>query len=165
MLSESNRKRLCMTGIYRHEPEAKYRGSIYSDNLYHCCNWTFTVQQWNDGRIFMRDTYWSDDSSLLIELTDENIDEFTFLFDCNEVTNHSGQNIYDYDESDWWHIGIDSGGMYCGGEYFLKTGAVKNRGKVLKRLEEEILSIEHDLEYKKQNYEEVKSGKRDLQYA
>lgn len=118
MLSESNRIKLCMSGIYTHEPETKYRGSLYSDNLYHCCNWTFTVQQWNDGRIFMTDTYWSDGSSLKIELTDDNIDEFTLLFDCNDVTSHSGHNIYDYDESNWWHVAIDSGGMYCGGKYF-----------------------------------------------
>lgn len=165
MLSENKRNNLCMTGIYTHAPEVKYRANMFRNNLYHCCNWTFTVQQWNDGRIFMKDTYWSDDSSLLIELTDGNIDEFTFLFDCNDVMSHSGHNIYDYGESDWWHIAIDSGGMYCGGKYFLKKGAVKNREKVLKRLEEEILSVERDLEHKKQNYEAVKSGKKDLQYT
>lgn len=165
MLSESNKKKLCMTGIYTHKPEAKYRGSIFSDDLYHCCNWTFTVCQWNDGIIFMKDTYWSDDMSLKIELTDENIEEFILLFNCDDVTSHSGNDIYDYDESDWWRIAIDSSGRSCGGKYFLKKGAVKNREKVLKRLEEEIVSLEHKLEHKKQIYEEVKSGKRDLQYA
>ena len=35
------------------------------------------------------------------------------------ATIHSGENIYEYDESDWWHVAIDSGGMYCGGKYFV----------------------------------------------
>ena len=33
----------------------------------------------------MYDTYWSDDSALHIEITDENIDEFEFVFDFNDV--------------------------------------------------------------------------------
>ena len=97
----------------------------------------------------MVDTYFNDKS---IELTDDNFDEFDFLFDFNEVERHSGENIYEYDESDWWHVAIDSGGMYCGGKYFVKKGAIKSKEKVLKRIANEINRLERELERKREDY-------------
>jgi len=87
----------------------------------------------------MYDTYWSDNTALHIELTDKNINEFQLLFDFNDVKSHNGKNIYDYDENDWFHIAIDSGGLYCGGKYFVKNTAIPNKDKVLKRLFEEMI--------------------------
>lgn len=147
------------------EPNKKYRGSLFWDNMYHCCNWTFKIHKWDDGRCFMYDTYWSDDSALHIELTDENISEFTFVFDFNDVKQVSPRNISDYEEYDIFHVAIDSGGMYCGGKWFLRKNAKKNREVVLERLQQEIKSKQSDLEHAKTRYEMVLNGEINLEYA
>lgn len=147
------------------EPNKKYRGSLFWGDMYHCCNWNFKIHRWDDGRYFMYDTYWCDDSALHIELTDENINEFEFVFDFNDVQKVSPRNISDYEECDIFHVAIDSGGMYCGGSWFIKKNASKNRERILRRLEEEIKSKEHDLDYAKKNYEMVLNGEIDLEYV
>lgn len=88
MLSKSNVEKLVMTGLYKHEPDRRYRGSLYWDNMYHCFNWTFKVRHnKKDDKWYMVDTYFGDK---YIELTDENFDEFEFLFDFEKVEKHSG---------------------------------------------------------------------------
>lgn len=140
----------------------KYRSSIYWDNMYHCFNWTFRVKKNDANEYFMVDTYFGDK---YISLTDENFDEFEFLFDFNEVEIYSGCNIWDYNEEDWWHVATDSGGMYCGGKYYLKKNAQPNKEKVLCRLKEEIESDETNLKWKKEKYQRVLNGEIDLRYA
>ena len=114
-----------MTGLYKHEPDRRYRGSLYRDNMYHCFNWTFKVRHnEKENKWYMVDTYFGDK---YIELTDENFDEFEFVFDFEKLKNILGENIYEYDENDWWHVAVDSGGMYCGGKYFVRKNAVKTK--------------------------------------
>ena len=155
-----------MTGLYRHEPDVKYRGSIYENQLFHCCNWVFEIKynEYEDT-YQMVDNFWRDGSGLKIELTDDNFDEFDFLFDFNEVERHSGENIYEYDESDWWHVAIDSGGMYCGGKYFVKKGAIKSKERVLKRIANEINRLERELERKREDYKRVENNEVNLNYV
>lgn len=163
MLSQKNIDKLVMTGLYRHEPDKRYRSSSYWNDLYWCYNWTFKVRHYEkDDTWYMVDTYFNDE---YIELTDENFNEFEFLFDFNEVKKHSGNHIYEYDESDWWHVAVDSGGMYCGGKYFLKKGAVKNKERVIKRIKSEIACLECDLKYKKETLERVKNDEVNLEYV
>ena len=129
MLIDRNKERLCITGLYKHKPDSKYRDSSYKDNLFHGCNWMFKPVVIKDKSIWMIDTYWSDGSGVQIQLTDENFDEFEFLFDFQNVENHSGNNIGDYKEEDYWHVALNSGGWYCGGQYVIRKGAepVKKR--------------------------------------
>ena len=163
MLSKENKEKLVLTGLYRCEPNKKYRSQLHWDNMYHCFNWTFKVHhRESDDTWFMVDTYFNDK---YIELTDENFDEFELLFDFNEVEKYSGRNIYDYDEGDWWHVAVDSGGMSCGGKYYLKRNALPNKEKVLSRLKEEIDSAERNLEYKKDKYKRAMNGEVDLRYV
>lgn len=162
MLSKENADKIVLTGLYKHEPDAKYRGSLYADNLYHCFNWTFRVMH-NEkyDKWYMVDTYFNDK---YIELTDDNFDEFELLFDFNEVEKHSGNHIYEYDESDWWHVAVDSGGRYfC--KFFLKKGAVKNKERVIERIKSEIEGLERDLKYKKEMLERVKNDEVNLEYV
>lgn len=154
-----------MTGLYKCKPDRKYRGSLHWDNMYHCCNWTFKPYEIKEGKIIMKDTYWSGGDGVRIELTNENFEEFELLFDFNDVKPHSGTNISDYDSADYWHVAIDSGGMYCGGKYFIKNNAVKNKDKVLERLIDEINLLENRLAWKKSEYEQVKSGETDLKFV
>lgn len=162
MLSKENKEKLVLTGLYRCEPNKKYRSQLHWDNMYHCFNWTFKVHhRESDDTWFMVDTYFNDK---YIELTDENFDEFEFLFDFNEVYMHSGKNIWEYDENDYWHVAIDSGGMCCGGKYFVKKGATKSKEKVLERIKNEILSLERQIENKKADYERVQNDEVNLDY-
>ena len=155
MLSKENVEKIVKTGLYKHEPDKKYRSSLYWDNMYHCFNWTFKVKHNENKDIwYMVDTYFNDK---YIELTDENFDEFEFLFDFNEVDKHSGKNIWEYDDDDYWHVAVDSGGMYCGGKYFVKKGATKSKEKVLERIESEIRSLERQIESKKADYQRVQN--------
>lgn len=152
-----------MTGLYKHEPDRRYRGSLYCDNMYHCFNWTFKVRHnEKENKWYMVDTYFGDK---YIELTDENFDEFEFVFDFEKVEKHSGENIYEYDENDWWHVAVDSGGMYCGGKYFVRKNAVKNKEKVLKRLNEEIQRLKNKIDYNKELYERVLKDEVNLKYV
>lgn len=162
-MSKSNVEKLVMTGLYKHEPDRRYRGALYWDNMYHCFNWTFRVRHnEEDNKWYMVDTYFGDK---YIELTDENFDEFEFLFDFEKVEKHSGENIYEYDESDWWHVAVDSGGMYCGGKYFVRKDAVKSKEKVLKRINEEIQGLKNKIDYNKELYERVLKDEVNLKYV
>lgn len=163
MLSIENIQKLCMTGLYKCKPNQKYRGSIHWKNMYHCCNWTFRVHKY-ENEYFMQDTYWNG-SDVCIKLTDENFNEFTLIFDFNDVESHSGRNIEDYDSSDYYNEAVDSGGMYCGGKYFIKKGARPVKEKVLKRLQDDIKSAEDDLARAKHQYNQVLSGEVKLEYA
>jgi hypothetical protein len=143
MLSQSNIDKLVLTGLYGHEvPERK--GAL--DDPRWCRNWTFTVHVRDNSTACMVDTYFGNRS---IELTDENFDEFTFLFDFAKVTKTSREIWQEYDESKKFWAPTDSGGMYCGGSYFILKGAKPSR--VLKReiLLEEIRSAEVHLGYKR----------------
>ena len=163
MLSKENKNKIVLTGLYRCKPNKKYRSQWYWDNMYHCFNWTFKVHhRESDDTWHMVDTYFNDK---YIELTDENFDEFEFLFDFNEVEKHSGKNIYDYDENDWWHVATDSGGMSCGGKFYLKRNALPKKEKILNRLKEEIDYAERNLEYMKDKYQRVMNGEIDLKYV
>ena len=163
MLSKANAEKLVKTGLYKHEPDKRYRSSLYWDDMYHCFNWTFKVSYYErDDKWYMVDTYFGDK---YIELTDENFDEFEFLFDFNEVDKHSGKNIWEYDEKDYWHVPVDSGGMYCGGKYFLRKGAQKSKEKVLERIQNEIEELELQLKYKKADYDRVKNDEVKLEYV
>lgn len=164
MLSAKNIEKLCVTGLYKCEPDVKYRGTIHAHDLYHCCNWTFRIRK-EDDKYLMVDTYWCGNGGLYIELTDKNFDDFTLIFDCKDVKEYKLGHIEDYDEDDWWHVAVDSGGMYCGGHYFIKKDAKPVKERVLDRLLEEIESAEHDLQSAKRNYEQVKSGEIGLEYA
>lgn len=163
MLSKKNVDKLVMTGLYRHAPDKRYRDPMYWDDLYWCFNWTFRVRHHEDDDTwYMVDTYFNDK---YIELTDDNFDEFEFLFDFNEVKKCSGTHIEEYDESDWWHVAVNSGGMYCGGTYFLKKDAVKKKDRVIQRLENEIEHLEREIAYKKETLQRVKNDDIDLTYV
>ena len=78
---------------------------------------------------------------------------------------HSGQHIWEYDEDDYWHVAVDSGGMYCGGKYFVKKGATKSKEKVLERIEGEIRSLERQIESKKAEYQRVKNDEVNINWV
>lgn len=161
MLSQENRDKLILTGLYEAEPNKKIH-SWYSDTHW-CFNWTFKVQyNENKDKYYMVDTYYDDK---YFELTDEDFELFTLIFDFNDVEKHNGNNIWDYDQEDRYHVAIDSGGMYCGGKYFIKKDATKNKDKVLRRLKEEIDSAKDRVKDLERNYDDALNDRISLRYV
>jgi hypothetical protein len=141
MLSQSNIDKLILTGLYGHEVPMPDSG--YGHDPRWCKNWTFRIVKYDDGRYMMRDSYWNDYSnSLNIELTDENFDEFTFMFDFDKIIQVNRDTWQEYDEAKKFWAPTDSGGTYCGGSYFILKGAKPS--KDLKR--EILLGQIHDAE-------------------
>lgn len=165
MLSQENIDKLCMTGLYRHEPDPKYRWLIFKNQLSHHCNWVFEIDyNTYEDKFQMVDNYWNDGSGLRIDLTDDNINEFELIFDTKEVATDYGNHILDYDESDRFCVVIGSGGTQFGRKWFIKKDAKKNKDNVVSRLNDEIKSLESELLRKKQTLEETIYGDRDLKY-
>lgn len=161
MLSQENRDKLILTGLYETKPNKKIKG--WYDNPYWCFNWTFRVQCNEDqDKYYMVDTYFNDK---YFELTDEYFDLFTLIFDFNDVEKHNGNNIWDYDEDDRYHVAIDSNGRCYGGKYFIKKGATKNKEKVLRRLKEEIDSTKDRAKGLERNYDDALNDRIDLKYV
>lgn len=160
MLSDGNRLKIKMTGIYRHKPDANLRGTLYSTNLYHCCNWTFRPHETDSG-IDMIDTYWST-GPFKIELTDENIDEFEFIVDENDISLYTEDfnRLGDYSPEDIYRLALNSSGVP--GKLYIRKGANKLRKNVIKRLQEEIEKCERDLQYKRDELQSLLS--RDSKY-
>lgn len=164
MLSQKNINKLCMTGMYKHDPVPEWRGTIYNNNLYHCFNWTFKPRHFEkDDTWYMVDTYFGDK---YIELTDDNFDGFEFVFDCNKVDRVSNDfHFEDYDESDYWYkFATDSGGWEFS-KSFIKKDAVKIKDKVVERYESEIAGLKRTLKYKEEQLERIKNNEIDLKYV
>ena len=156
MLSQENRNKLILSGLYEAEPNRNIHG--WYDDAYWCFNWTFKVQHNEDkDKYYMIDTYFSDK---YFELTDEYFDLFTLIFDFNDVKSHNGNNIWDYDEDDRYHVAIDSGG-----KYFIKKDATKNKNKVLSRLSDDIRYAKDKLERLQKDYEDVINDRINLEYV
>ena len=161
MLSQENRDKLILSGLYEAEPNRNIHG--WYDDAYWCFNWTFKVQHNEDkDKYYMVDTYYGDK---YFELTDEYFELFTLIFDFNDVEKHNGNNIWDYDEDDRYHVAIDSGGTYCGGKYFIKKDAIKNKDKVLSRLSDDIRYAKDKLERLQKDYEDVINDRINLEYV
>ena len=159
-LSQENINKIIKTGLYEHKPDKKYRGEIYIDNLFWCYNWTFTPAEYK-GKWYMYDTYFKNKS---IELTDANFEEFSLIFDFNNVEKHGGHYIEEYEDGDWWRVATDSGGWYYP-KYYIKKGAKKNKEKVLERIQREINHHEWELARARDTYDDVLNDRRCLEYV
>ena len=156
MLSKENINKLCMTGVYECEPVLSWIESWRRDEPYHCINWTFKITVDEDcNKYYMRDTYWSTGDGFSIELTDENFDKFTLLFDMNDVCKVSPPDFYDYNEEDRWHIALDSGGYRFSNYYYVRKDAKKNKEILLKRLQHELESLKNQVRRKEDEIKKV----------
>lgn len=140
-------------GLYICEPRKGIRDRLHDDNLMHCCNWHFVPKFYENGEIWMTDTYWTSDSTR-IKLSDDNFDWFTKVFNFNEVKkiNQSEAKYYDCKVH---HVALDSGGFYCGGQYFVAKYAEHSIDLEIKAAQEEIESAEWKLNYSKRKLEQL----------
>ena len=161
MLSQENIEKLNMNGLYECKPDVKYRGRLYEDNLYHCCNWTFTVNS-DDSGYYMRDTYWNSGDSMRIYLNNRNIDEFELIFDLNKVKQVKEHQTPHY--KNYYRVAIDSGGISYP-KYFVDTDAKKDKDLIIKKIEEEINECEYKINYLKERKQRVLNGEINLEWC
>lgn len=161
MLSPENMKRLKTNGLYKCEPNVKYRGKLYEGNLYHCCNWTFEVKQNSSGRFYMRDTYWSSGSGLWIELTDENFNEFELFFEWGKVKKINANDYLLYENT--YRVAVDSGGWNYP-KYYVDAEATKSKNLILNDINEKIDEYERELKYLKEMKEKIENDTYNLEW-
>lgn len=141
---------LTVDGLYQADPNDfdEFKDKPHWEQ-YWCRNWTFTVAKRPNGKFIMCDTYFGDKC---IVLTEENHNKFKLIFKFSEVKEVSKKIIADYDEQDYYHVATDSGGMPCGGKYYLKKDAKISKNKKMTRLKNEMEKLYQDYEYAKDEY-------------
>ena len=142
MLSKENYDKLNENFLYSKDPD---KNKNYLGGAYWCRNWTFKVCKLDTGKAFMYDTYWSSASEDYIEVTDENINDFKFIFDFREVIKIRDTDIDEYDISDLICAATDSGGMTCGHNHWIKKGALKSNKLLIEKTEKEIERLKRKL--------------------
>lgn len=164
MLSEENRNKIIMTGLYTCEPQLDWLPEYKRDNPYWCKNWTFKPVEYG-GQLFMRDTYWSTET-FQVELTDDNFSLFSLILDFNDVEDYRGSvdRWYCYNKKDRWRVATNSGGISYP-KYYIRKESRPNKDLVIERLKEEIDRVRRDLEYRTRILELVKNNQIDLRYV
>lgn len=151
-LSIENRKKIIETGLYKHKVEPSW---VYSNDPYWCKNWTFIPHIYDDGRVFMRDSYFdsSDDSK---EVTDENFNEWEFIFDRTKVKRISYDQALEYDEKDLYkYIATDSGGYTCSSCIWVNKDAKKNLDKQIRQAEEHLESAKYQVKWRQEELDKL----------
>jgi hypothetical protein len=162
LLSDYNIEKLKMNGLYTCKPNVKYRGKLFENNLYHCCNWTFDVYMNHEGNYFMRDTYWSSGDSVYIPLTDENIDEFELVFERDKVKSVRKDEVNQYENP--YRVAIDSGG-WSYPKYFVSIDASKSKSLIIEEIDDKIRSLESELKYLLEKKEKLENGTYKLEWC
>lgn len=142
MLSVENYNKINKNGLYKSEPF----GINLGDDSYWCKNWTFKVKE-RDKTLYMVDTYFND---RYIEVTNDNIINFEFQFEFEDVKEISSCEYDKYEEDDRYRLAIGSGGWKYGVKYFVKKNAVYSKKNLIDILEYEIRSLKYDIKYSKQ---------------
>jgi len=163
MLSAKNINKLCMSGLYCCKPMLDILPVYKRDNPFWCRNWTFTVKVSKSGKYVMVDTYYGKDC---IELTDENFDEFTLIFDLRDVEEYHGSDssFYDYPDEDRWVVAVDSGRMTMK-KRFIKRDSMPEKEKVINRICNEIDVLRDRLENKEAMLQKIMNDEVDLRYV
>ena len=141
MLSKESIEKLVVNGIYECVPKEEYRGKVFSSDLYHCCNWVFRLME-NNGKYVMVDTYFASRDAVSIEVTDENVNEFEFIFTLGAVKEIKYQEREQYENP--YRLAMDSSG-WRHPKYYVDKDAEKSMDKVIGKLDSEIESLERQL--------------------
>jgi len=145
-LSKENYDKLNTNYLYKKEP-VTIDHSLYIGRTpitYHCKNWTFKVYKYDDGKAYMRDTDFNDAG---IQVTDENIDEFKFVFDFREVKQIHDSHSNEYNEEDLYYVATNSGGYSCGGCYWVNKNTKESKELLIGKKKREIGSLKNKLEW------------------
>lgn len=142
MLSAENRAKIIPTGLYAREVDKRTRTGASTDP-YWCTNWTF-VPRIYENEIILIDSYYQYSNSISYVLDDENINDFTLIFDFNDVREVEQTTYQEYANDDRYQVACDSGGRSYP-KYFVKKAASPNKDRQLYQLDSEIESLEYQL--------------------
>lgn len=154
MLSKESIEKLVVGGIYECLPKAAYRSKVFYSDLRHCCNWVFRLME-NNGKYVMVDTYFASRDAVSIEVTDENVNEFEFILNLNEVKQIKYQERNQYE--DYYCLAMDSSG-WNHPNYYVDKDAEKSMGKVIEKLDSEIENLERQLANLRERKESILDG-------
>lgn len=144
MLSKENEEKLILgepRAYYKAEPFGYYAQPENARSAYWCRNWTFRPFKKSDGRIFMIDTFY-DDIDRSFEVTDENIDNFEFIFRKGEYARDNRGESWMYDPKDIKRARI---GDYEGSSTWIRKGAKPLPDKLLHHYRYEVESAYNSL--------------------
>lgn len=151
MLSQENRKKIIQTGLYAREIDKRTRTGASTDP-YWCTNWTF-FPRISENRIMLIDSYYqSYQDSISYVLDDENINDFTLIFDFDDVKEVPERLYLEYDDEDRYRVSCDSGGRSYP-KHFVKKSASPLKERQLEYIDLEIDSYERKLRYLKEKRE------------
>lgn len=151
-LSKENYDELNENYLYQNEPDESNHVN-YIGGTYWCRNWTFKVRK-HDGEAYMYDTYF-DNWDSAIKVTDENIDDFKFVFDFREVSGISDSTIDEYNEEDLYRVATNSGGYSCGHLYWVKKDTQKSKQLLIDKKKREIRSLKNNLKWAEDELERL----------
>lgn len=143
MLSKKNKAKIIPTGLYAREIDKRTRTGASTDP-YWCTNWTF-LPRISENEITLIDSYYqSYQDSISYVLDDENINDFTLIFDFNDVREVNRTTYREHSEDDRFLVACDSGGRNYP-KYFVKKTALPNKDLQLYFIDSEIESLEYQL--------------------
>lgn len=142
MLSAENRAKIIPTGLYAREID-KRTSTGASTHPYWCTNWTF-VPRIYENEIILIDSYYQYSNSISYVLNDENINDFTLIFNYDDVREVKKTTYQEYADDDRFLVACDSGGRNYP-KYFVKKTASPNKERQLYQVDSEIESLEYQL--------------------
>lgn len=143
MLSAENRAKIIPTGLYAREIDKRTSTGASADP-YWCTNWTF-VPWIGENEITLIDSYYqSYQDSISYVLDDKNINDFTLIFNYDNVREVKKTTYQEYADDDRFLVACDSGGRNYP-KYFVKKTASPNKENQLYQVDSEIESLEYQL--------------------
>ncbi len=143
MLSAENRAKIIPTGLYAREIDKRTSKGASTDP-YWCTNWTFVPRIYENEITLIDSYYQSYQDSISYILDDKNINDFTLIFDFNDVREVKQTTYQEYADDDRYQVACDSGGRSYP-KYFVKKTASPNKDRQLYQVDSEIESLEYQL--------------------
>lgn len=114
--------------------------------LYHCCNWVFKVIEKGE-KIFRVDTHWAGEGNVTIEVTDDNINDFTLVIRQSTYKEISPKERDYFNENVVVALALNSKGWGKGASYFVPINEEYDRGRIISHLYFNIKFKRRELEY------------------
>ena len=146
--------------VYKCIPHKRHVWASEADWLYRCRTWIFDLveEPGKYPKYFMVDTYGRSPEGyppLKIEVTDQNVDEFEFLFNRNDVVKILAKERNHYDE---YYTIADLGGDWQYPTYYVDRGTKKNPENIEKIFGNQIEDLEEQIKELKERKEAVLEG-------
>lgn len=156
VLSEENFAKIHEDDVFQHDIIYSMIPSYKRDEPYWSNNWIFTPVFYDDGTIDMVDTR---DHNFRVPLLNNNVDEFKFLFNINDVRTVTVEEYIQYEDADHFHVPLGTEGwQFC--KYYVRKNAKKNISKQMGLLKQQLREAETKVENLKLQIKELEKQER-----